>query len=471
MNRKVSIVQSFCVIMLFLGFMSANSMALSGKGYDGLSSLGHPLIPDMVADPSIVEIDGVFYCYATTDGAGAGLASAGLPVVWTSKDFVNWSFSGSLFADNYDAKYWAPSTSIKYQGKYYLFPTLNEKITTLRADSPLGPFRTVDGKDINNSSGWSPFPIRKAKPIDAEVFIDDDGKAYMVWAQRGLAQLNSELTDTVGEQIVVNTKRNGYSEGSFLFKRNGIYYFMYTLSGHEAYKYAYMMSYDSPLGPWVAPERDIIAGSDYECGLFGPGHGSFFSPADSDQWYFVYLEYGRGGCTRQIWADKMNFNPDGTIVPVKLTLAGVGALGASEGRANLALGKAATSSPQRPDLKVIPRTYPKLDRYENFIPANAIDDSNATRWLATDGGDRPWFMIDLGKKTAVSSTELYFVKPTWGHAYKLEYSIDGQSWLPYGGSEKLVIKSPHVDSRAVKARFLKCTILEGEPGIWEFKVY
>lgn len=29
---------------------------------------GNALIPDMVADASIQEIDGVFYCYATTDG-------------------------------------------------------------------------------------------------------------------------------------------------------------------------------------------------------------------------------------------------------------------------------------------------------------------------------------------------------------------------------------------------------------------
>lgn len=31
---------------------------------------GNPLIPDMIGDPSIVEIDGTFYCYVTTDGYG-----------------------------------------------------------------------------------------------------------------------------------------------------------------------------------------------------------------------------------------------------------------------------------------------------------------------------------------------------------------------------------------------------------------
>ena len=43
---------------------------------------GNPIIPDLIADPSIVEIDGIFYCYATTDGYGHGLAKSGPPVVW-----------------------------------------------------------------------------------------------------------------------------------------------------------------------------------------------------------------------------------------------------------------------------------------------------------------------------------------------------------------------------------------------------
>ena len=62
-----------------------------------IMNFGQALIPDMLADPSIVDINGTFYCYATTDGWGQGLATSGTPVVWTSKDFLNWSFQGSSF--------------------------------------------------------------------------------------------------------------------------------------------------------------------------------------------------------------------------------------------------------------------------------------------------------------------------------------------------------------------------------------
>ncbi len=61
------------------------------------NDFGNALIPDLLADPSIVEFNGVFYCYATTDGEGKHLSTSGLPVVWKSTDFLNWHFEGSIF--------------------------------------------------------------------------------------------------------------------------------------------------------------------------------------------------------------------------------------------------------------------------------------------------------------------------------------------------------------------------------------
>lgn len=265
---------------------------------DAQREFGHALIPDLIADPSIAEFDGTFYLYATTDGMGQGLATSGLPVVWKSKDFLNWSFSGSIFPANFDAKYWAPSAPILKEGRYYLFPTLDNRITAVVADSPAGPFRTLDGKDLTKTSGWKKFPIAVGHPIDAEIFRDDDGSYYMAWSQRYIAKLKPDFSGFEGEPVLIHTKRGGYSEGPGLFKRNGIYYYLYTLGGSENYQYAYMMSRTSVLGPWEAPEQDIIATTDRQLGIFGPGHGCFFNPKGSPQWYFVYLEYGRSETTR-----------------------------------------------------------------------------------------------------------------------------------------------------------------------------
>lgn len=432
---------------------------------------GHALIPDLLADPSVVEFYGTFYCYATTDGWGRGLETSGTPVVWKSRDFLSWSFSGSLFPSNFDAKYWAPSAPIYKDGRYYLFPTLDNRITALVSDSPAGPFRALDGKDITKNSGWRQFPITVGHPIDAEIFRDD-GNYYMVWSQRYIARLKPDFSGFDGEPTPIQTKRGGYSEGPFLFKRKGVYYYLYTLGGDEAYQYAYMMSRTSPLGPWEAPEQDIIATTDREEGVFGPGHGCFFAPKGSEQWVFVYLEYSRSSTNRQIFADKMNFNPDGTIRPINLTKAGVGALRSVKYQApNLALGRTALASSTRADAPVPPRKDPMLNRIETFAAQLAVDNSNGSRWMAAVGDNNAWWQLDLGKALKISRTEAYFVKPAAGHAYKLEYSIDGQKWLPYGGHENLILQLPHRDTKSVRARYLKLTFLKGEPGLWEFRVY
>lgn len=433
---------------------------------------GHPLVPDLIADPSIAEFDGTFYLYGTTD-IGAGLAMAGRPVVWKSKDFLHWSFVGSIFDANFDAKYWAPSAPIQKDGRYYLFPTLDERITAVVSDSPEGPFRTLDGKDITKNSGWKPFPITTGKPIDTAVFRDDDGSYYMVWSMHGMGKLKPDFSGFEGEPISIPTKRKGYSEGPDFFKRNGIYYYLYTLDGHETYKYAYMMSRTSPLGPWEAPEQDIVASTDHEKGIYGPGHGCFFRPKGFDQWIFAYLEYGRSGATRQVRADKLNFNADGTIRPVELTLEGLGALRAdlNYARPNLALGKNATASSVLPDFKVPPIFDPRINRIEGYAPNNALDGSNGSRWMPRADDKNAWYQLDLGQVQEIQRTELSFVTPTAGHAYRLEYSLDGKSWQRYGGHAALIVQSPHTDLNNVRARYLKVTVLQGAPGLWEFRVY
>ena len=335
----------FGFVCLGLGMAATHALAAPSDPF------GHALVPDMTADPGIAEFDGTFYLYATTDGWGQGLKTSGTPVVWKSEDFLHWSFEGSIFPDDFDAKYWAPNPAVERNGRYYLFPTLDGQIAEVVADSPKGPFRAPDGRNITRANGWERYAIEQKHSIDAHVFVDDDEAAYMVWSRRRIARLEDDLSGSDGRHITFETERQGYSEGPYLFKRNGVYYYLYTLGGNEEYQYAYMMSRTSPLGPWETPKEDIIATTDRREGVFGPGHGCFFSPKGSGQWYFVYLEYGRGSTNRQIFADKMEFNPDGTIRPIKLTKQGVGAIRPLPERycsPNLAEGKRAAASSTAP---------------------------------------------------------------------------------------------------------------------------
>ncbi len=79
--------------------------------------------------------------------------------------------------------------------------------------------------------------------------------------------------------------------------------------------------------------------------------------------------------------------------------------------------------------------------------------------------DRPWRTEGYRRDRGV------FCKTVRRHAYKLESSLDGKNWAPYGGHPDIALRSPHVDKKPSRARYLRVTILAGEPGIWEFRVY
>jgi hypothetical protein len=313
------------------------------------------------------------------------------------------------------------------------------------------------------------MPIQVGKAIDAEVFKDDDGQNYMVWAQRGIGRLATDMTTFDGLQRIIATKRQGYSEGPVLFKRAGVYYYLYTLGAYENYRYAYMFSRVSPLGPWESPADDIIAQTNHSRHIFGPGHGSVFRDPQTNQWYLAYLEYGRGGSNRQILVERLEFLPNGAIKPLKLTGVPIGALRPVVPERNLARKAVAAASSVKPDAVISANVDPAFHRVENFSPVNAIDESNGSRWMAREQDPSPWLQLDFGRRRHVRRIEIYFVKPTGGHIYRLDMSIDATHWHTVQPTEALSVESPNVVQTAIDARYLRVYILKGTAGIWELR--
>ncbi len=470
----------------------------------------NPILPDNIADPSVAYFEGTYYLYGTTD-IDRGLAQMGPPVVWKSKDFVNWSFDGTIlkginwskpynFVDEEGQsktgyfRYWAPGRPRQKEGRYYLFPTIVKPdnsmgIYVMVADHPEGPFEFVNGDGLYFNE--PEMAKNEAQPlindIDAEVFIDDDGSAYVYWRRRNAAKLTEDWTGIEGEPVHISTNHGGYSEGPALFKRDGISYYLYTLSGHANYKNAYMISKEGPLGPFEKPDGpDIFIHSNAETGVWGPGHGNIFKVPEKDKYLFTYLEYGEGGTTRQVFANWMEFNADGTIKPMEVNFEGVGYLGKDKSipSKQLEIANITASSWKEPkmveatmdvnpnSLKGIPGPNEKsATRTFTYVPENAMDNSNWTRWVARETDPKPSFQVDLGKAKKVNKASLAFVHPVYGHAFKLEKSIDGIRWEEVFVQETQGVQTPHWIERIGKARYLKVTILKGHPGIWEMKVY
>ena len=447
----------------------------------------NPILPDWIADPSVSKFGDTFYLYGTTD-IDKELSMAGVPVVWKSKDFVNWSFEGPAvegvdWQKNLGGyyRYWAPGKVIKTGDRYHLYVTIvdpkgNPAPTVLMvADTPAGPFRfaeTVESDDAANG------PLNRAQvaaaavapDIDGDPFVDDDGTAYIVWRKRWIAKLNAARTKTEGPHVALRTAIGGYSEGPCLFKRNGIYYYFYTIAGCDEYRYGYMMSKESPLAGWTAPKDPLVVESNYPGGVWGPGHGNV---CESDgEYYLVYLEYGEGGTTRQVMANRLEFAEDGSIVRVVPHLRGVGYLGPNqETRRNLAREAMWTASSVRGPRLTRGRGHKDYTRTFAYDAQMAGDGDNGTRWVA-DGRDKtPWIQADFGKPTKVDEVKLFFTQPAFGHNWRLEGSLDSKDWTPLAEETTKPCRSPHVARVAGEVRFLRVSVTAGDRGLWEVKVY
>ncbi len=458
----------------------------------------NPIIADNIADPSVSKFGDTYYIYSTTD-LNKGLALAGAPVVWKSKDFVNWSFESSPIqgfdwkkGETYtDAKgekatgyyrFWAPGKVIFKEGKYHLYATFvkpdgDARTYPLVAEKPDGPFNFAESCDT--------LPHCIAPDIDGEPFVDDNGTSYLFWRRRMAAQMTPDLLHLSGDTVTMQTNRQGYSEGPFMFKRKGIYYYVYTLSGNQNYVNAYMMSRESPLSGFSKPEgNDIFVFSSPENNVWGPGHGNVFYNEATDDYIFVYLEYGEGGTTRQVFANRLQFNADGTIKTLVPDRNGIGFLGTCQDtRNNLAFNASFTASSTQPqkaysasieiqpnaplDNKGSVRDYGRVDKYE---ASNAGDENNGTYWKAAKEDTQPWIMVDLGKAKKVDECKFFFFHPSEGHAWSLETSVDGQTWKPCAEQKDIKICSPHTATVNDTVRFLRLHILQGETGLWEWKV-
>ena len=474
--------------------MFACAVALSAQAECSFN----PVIPDWIADPSVSKFGDTFYLYGTTD-IDKELSMAGVPVVWKSKDFVNWSFEGPAVegvdwrkgvetGKDKDGnprfgywRYWAPGKVIETNGRFHLYVTLvdpkgNPAPTVLMvADRPEGPFRFAEKIESDDGANG---PLNRAQvksaavapDIDGDPFVDDDGTAYIVWRKRWIAKLNAERTKTEGRHIELKTALQGYSEGPCLFKRNGIYYYLYTIGGCDGYHYGYMMSKVSPLEGWTDPSDPIVVESNYPGNVWGPGHGNVF---ESDgNYYIVYLEYGEGGTTRQVMANRMEFDSEGRIVRVVPDLKGVGCLGPNqETRTNLARKAFWTASSVRGPRMTRGRTHRDYTRTFAYDAQFAGDGNNGTRWAA-DGRDKSsWIQADFGAETFVGEIKMFFTQPAFGHNWKLEGSLDGKEWMPVAEERGKPCRSPHVAKVGRKVRYLRIGILDGDPGLWEVKVY
>ncbi|MBQ8162908.1 MAG: family 43 glycosylhydrolase [Clostridia bacterium] len=261
------------------------------------------------ADPSVIYENGIWYLYP----------SCGM--VYWSEDFIHWKHK---HMEPYDIGY-AP-TVVKHNGRF-LLTACEAKL--YESNSPLGPFecigafKTPDGKELYVN--------------DPMLFSDDDGRLYL-YSGCGVEIRGAELDPNDPTQLItsndlmfaMNTKDHewerlgewnhdptySWTEGAWMYKRNGTYYLTYSAPGTEWCSYA-MGAYKSksPKGPWEYMKTSPFLLT--KSGIIrGTGHGSIVDGPNGTAWVFYTCCVCYGGAfERRIGYDPIGFDENGDIIP------------------------------------------------------------------------------------------------------------------------------------------------------------
>ncbi len=276
------------------------------------------VLPGAYADPNITVFNNRFYIYPTTDGT-TGWQSTYF-TCWSSKNLTKWKNEGVILDLPKDlgwakVRAWAP-TIAKKNGKYYYYFSADVNIGVAVADKPTGPFKDPLGKPLIPKDFLK--GTLKGQMIDPMVFVDDDNSAYLYWGQSDckMVKLNDDMISFDPANIKI-AKLQGYNEGPFMIKRNGIYYLMW--SEYDTRDPRYSIAYGtstSPLGPFKKVASGILKGSGE---VKGAGHHSVVQVPGKDEWYIAYHRFiipDGNGYNRETCISPMKFDKEGNILPV-----------------------------------------------------------------------------------------------------------------------------------------------------------
>ncbi|MFJ5306265.1 family 43 glycosylhydrolase [Streptomyces sp. NPDC088350] len=286
-----------------------------------------PVLPGLTADPDGHFLDGRYWIYPTSDGyadwGGTNFKA------YSSTDLAHWQDHGVVLDLGSDVSWadknaWAPAVAER-DGKYYFYFCAEQQIGVAVADSPAGPFKDALGQPLIQKGQFT------GQMIDPAVFTDDDGQSYLYWGNGHayVVPLNDDMTSYDVTEVKEITAGD-FREGSFVVKRKGTYYFMWSEDDtrSENYHVAYATG-PSPLGPWT--ERGTILSKNPEYGILGTGHHSVVNAPGTDDWYIVYHRFalngpgkpGGDGTHRETTIDRLRFAADGTILPAVPTLGSI----------------------------------------------------------------------------------------------------------------------------------------------------
>ena len=346
---------------------------------------GNPVLPGYKADPDVLIANSKYYIYPTSTSGNEFR-------VYSSTDLTSWTDEGVIFDLDTDCSWandrpWAP-TVVYRNNQYYFYYSASIKVGVAVSSSPTGPFTDIGQPLI----GSDPYTV---DIIDPDVFVDDDGKAYIYYggsngAKMVYRELNPDMVSFAsGPQ---NITPPNYTEAPMLVKRDGTYYMMYSNGSwfNSSYNVRYSTS-SSPTGPWTYRGQVLSTSGPYE----GPGHHGILKMPGCDEYYIIYhrWEGNNGNRQRRTAIDRMYFNSDGNIRRVQMTNQGVLARNLSD---------ACRPSNPSPSTSIISGSIYELEpqcapgKRLDVAGARTANGTNIHLWQQNGNSAQAWKVMDQG---------------------------------------------------------------------------
>ena len=382
------------------------------------------------ADPAVVEFRGEYYMFVTRSNG-----------YWHSTDLQNWNFITPK-------GYWYPQGCNAPAAHNY-------KDSVLYVCGDPSGVMSVMSSDDPKSGVWTPGVGIIANLQDPDLFIDDDGSAYMFYGSSNVYPIRAiELDRThnflpktdervplfgldldkhgwerFGENHTTDTDLGGFIEGPWMTKHNGKYYLQYGSPGTEFNVYGdgvYVA--DHPMGPYTYQKHNPVS---YKPGDYmnGAGHGSSVKGPGGMWWHFASMSLSINvNWERRLCMFPMGFDEDGIMYCdtrfgdyPRYAPSVAQKRGQFRGWMLLSYKKPVTVSSQVGD----------------YAAAGLTDELTKTFWLAEKNDDSQWVVIDLQNPASVCAvqvnyhdykTGMYGRYPNLRHRYQIEGSVDGKEW-------------------------------------------
>lgn len=405
------------------------------------------------ADPAVVEFRGEYYLFVTRSFG-----------YWHSKDLVDWTFikPQQWFFEGSNAP-----TAFNYRDSLVYF-----------AGDPAG-YGSILYTDDPKSGKWTPTASITNNIQDSDLFIDDDGKAYLYWGSSNvypiqvkelnkddrmletgvkaeLINLNEELHgwERFGENNFHPTLKEGYMEGAAMIKHNGKYYLQYAAPGTQFNVYGDGVYIgDSPLGPFTYMKNNPMS---FKPGGFsnGAGHGMTVKQTNGQYWHFATMALASNShWERRLAMFPTYFDEDGLMHsdthygdyprfapshPDKPGQHTGWMLLSYKGKATVSTSKMQIRKSTATDDEFEITEMPLVKNEGGKITSEVLtDESPKSFWVAEANDAQQWVEIEMpapGKIYAIQlnfhdeESAIYTRVEGLRHRFAIEVSLDGKNW-------------------------------------------